>query len=299
MNRRIGTDAGLRVRMFLTMFLLALVYAAFVLLLLRMGVSVVLVIVIAAALLGLQYYFSDQLILLSVGARQVSEQEEPRLHDIVGRLAQMAGLPKPRVAVIDTDAPNALATGRNPRHSVVAVTSGLLRRLSPEEVEAVLAHELSHVVHRDVAVMMMATFFSTVASFLVQFGLWGGVGYGSRGRDRNGAGGSAVIVLVVSAAVWVISFVLIRTLSRYREYEADRGSALITGRPATLASALLKISDQTQRIPDQDLRQVEAASALLIFPTFSRGSLAELFSTHPSLEHRVARLQAMEKRLAE
>src|SRR5579884_4226214 len=287
MRRRVGADLGLRARMLLTMLLLAVLYAAFVWVLLWLRVDLLLVLGLVAILIVVQYAFSDQLVMASIGAREVSEAEAPRLHDIVTRLAQTTDLPKPRVAIVDSPVPNALATGRNPRHSVVAVTTGLLDRLTPEEVEAVLAHELSHVIHRDVKVMTMATVFSTLASFLVQFGLWGGLG----GRDQ---GGSPLVVLLVAAAVWLISFVLIRTLSRYREYEADRGSALITGRPSLLASALLKIADRTSHIPDRDLRQVEGASALMIFPSGVKGSLAELLSTHPSLEHRIERLQRME-----
>lgn len=294
MQRRIGRDAGLQARMLLTLFLLALVYAAFVATLLRLGVNAVAVAGIAALLLGMQYAFSDRLVLVSIGAREVSEQEEPQLHDMVARIAQLAGLPKPRVAVIETAAPNALATGRNPQHALVVVTRGLLERLQPAELEAVLAHELSHVLHRDVQVMLMATFFSTVASYIVQIGMWGGFGGGGRGRNR---GGSVALAVLVAAVVWLISFVLIRTLSRYREYAADQGSAQITGEPTALASALFKIADETQRIPDRDLRQIEGASALLFYPAFSSGSLAELFSTHPSLEHRVARLAAMQATL--
>jgi heat shock protein HtpX len=294
MERRIGRDAGLQARMFLTLFLLAVVYAAFVAVLLRLGVNAVAVACVVALLLGMQYAFSDRLVLLSIGAREVSEQEEPQLHDMVARIAQLAGLPKPRIAVVETAAPNALATGRNPQHALVVVTRGLIGRLEPAELEAVLAHELSHVLHRDVQVMLMATFFSTVASFIVQTGMWGGYGGGGHGRNR---GGSFALVLLVAAVVWLISFVLIRTLSRYREYAADQGSAQITGEPTALASALLKIADDTQRIPDRDLRQVEGASALLFFPAFSSGSLAELFSTHPSVEHRVARLEAMQAKL--
>ena len=293
--RKIGTDTGLTLRMFLTMFLLALVYLAFIGLLwwTRM-VGVGFIIVIALVLLAVQYYFSDRLILYSVGAREASEAEAPALHDIVGRLAQLSGIPKPKIALIQTPTPNALATGRDPKHAVVAVTTGLLERLEPREVEAVLAHELSHVIHRDTGVMAMASFFATVAALIVQSGLWGG--FGGR-RDSRDQGGAFVLIFLVSAAVWAISFVLIRTLSRYREYAADRGSAIITGEPAQLAAALVKISDRIQRIPDRDLRDVEGASALLIFPAVSRGSLSEIFSTHPSLDHRLARLEAMASRM--
>jgi heat shock protein HtpX len=299
MQRKLGTDIGLTARMFLTMFLLALVYLLFIAVLWRLGISLAFLILLAVVLLGAQYYFSDKLILLSLGAREVSEQEAPQLHEIVNRLAQMTGIPKPKVAIIDSPVPNALATGRNPNHALVAVTTGILNQLDEQEMQAVLAHELSHVIHRDIAVMAMASFFATIASFIVQMGLWGGLGgYGDqRDRDRGGSG-AFIVVFAVSAAVWAISFFLIRTLSRYREYAADRGSAIITRDPSRLASALLKISGRMQRIPDSDLRQMQAGSALMFFPAISRGSLGELFATHPSLEHRIARLQAMEAQLS-
>ncbi len=299
MVKRIGTDWGLNVRMILTLFLLACVYLAFMGALYYFGVSAGFIVVIAAILLIAQYYFSDKLILLSLGAREVGEQEAPQLHDMVGRLAAMTGIPKPKVAIIDSRVPNALATGRNPAHSVVAVTTGILETLDAEEMEAVLAHELSHVIHRDMRVMAMASFFATVASFIVQSGLWGGFGGGYGGnRDDRDRGNSFIFIFLISIAVWAISFVLIRTLSRYREYSADRGSAIITGQPSKLASALVKISGRMQRIPDQDLRQVEVGNTLMFFPAISRGSISEIFSTHPSLEHRIAKLQEMEANLA-
>jgi len=299
MVRKIGTDWGLNVRMVLTMFLLACLYLGFMAALAAFGVRFGFIVVIAAVLLIAQYYFSDQLILLSLGAREVSEQEAPQLHDMVGRLAAMTGLPKPRVAIIDSPVPNAMATGRNPKHALVAVTTGILETLDAEEMEAVLAHELSHVIHRDMRVMAMASFFATVASFIVQSGLWGGFygGYGSDREDRD-RGSSFIVVFLVSLVVWAISFVLIRPPSRYREYSADRGSAVITGQPSKLASALVKISGRMQRIPDADLRTVEAGNTLMIFPAVSRGSISEIFSTHPSLEHRLAKLQEMEANLA-
>jgi len=294
MVKRIGTDWGLNVRMVLTLFLLACVYLAFMGALYYFGVNAGFIIVIALVLAVAQYYWSDRLILLSLGAQEVSEQQAPELHDMVGRLAAMTGLPKPKVALIDSPVPNAMATGRDPNHSLVAVTTGILGMLSPEEMEAVLAHEMSHVIHRDMRVMAMASFFATVASFIVQSGMWGGLG-GRRSRDN---GNAFVLIFLVSIVVWAISFILIRTLSRYREYSADRGSAIITGQPSQLASALVKISGRMQRIPDQDLRQVEAGNTLMIFPAISRGSISEIFSTHPSLEHRLAKLQEMEASLA-
>jgi heat shock protein HtpX len=299
MQRRLPGDFGLTARMFLTMFLLAVVYLAFIGVLYWVGLRTIAIIPIAVVLLGLQYYYSDRLILFSLGAREVSEVQAPQLHAIVTRLAQVTGIPKPRVAIVDTPVPNALATGRSPKHALVAVTSGIMQQLNEQELEAVLAHELSHVIHRDMRVMAMASFFATVASFIVQSGLWGGFyGGGYGGRDRRDSGNAFIIIFLVSAAVWAISFFLIRTLSRYREYAADRGSAIITQQPSNLASALIKISGRMQRIPDRDLRQVEVANSLMLFPVAHRGALSEIFSTHPSLEHRLARLQAMEAELS-
>jgi heat shock protein HtpX len=280
--------------MVLTMFLLACLYLVFGAFLFRwIGWPTIIILGLLALA---QYYWSDKLILLSLGAVEVDEQQAPQLHDMVGRLAAMTGIPKPKVAIIDTPVPNAMATGRNPNHALVAVTTGILQQLSPQELEAVVAHELSHVIHRDMRVMAMAGFFATVAAFIVQTGLWGGF-YGG-GRDRRDGGNAFVVIFLVSIVVWAISFVLIRTLSRYREYSADRGSAIITGQPSLLASALVKISGQMQRIPDRDLRAVEAGNTLMFFPAISRGSISEIFSTHPSLEHRVARLQQYEAELS-
>jgi heat shock protein HtpX len=298
MQRRIGNDFGLTTRMFLTMFLLAVVYLIFMGVLWRLGLGLIVIIPVALILLALQYYYSDKLILLSIGAREVSEQEAPQLHQIVTRLAQTTGIPKPKVAIVDTPVPNALATGRDPNHALVAVTTGIMQQVNEPELEAVIAHELSHVIHRDMRVMAMASFFATVASFIVQSGMWGGFYGGYGGRDRRDSSNAFIVIFLVSAAVWAISFVLIRTLSRYREYAADRGSAIITRQPSNLASALIKISGTIQRIPDRDLRQVEAANSLMLFSVAHEGSLSEIFSTHPSLEHRLARLRAMEEELS-
>lgn len=299
MQRRIGNDPGLTLRMFLTMFLLAVVYLVFIGVLWRFGVSLFFIVPVALILLALQYYYSDKLILLSIGAREVSEQEAPQLHQIVTRLAQTTGIPKPKVAIIDTPVPNALATGRDPNHALVAVTTGIMQQVNEPELEAVIAHELSHVIHRDMRVMAMASFFATIASFIVQMGLWGGFYGGGYGRrDSRDSGNAFIFIFLISAAVWAISFVLIRTLSRYREYAADRGSAIITGQPSNLASALVKISGTIQRIPDRDLRQVEAGNSLMLASVAHEGSLSEIFSTHPSLEHRLARLKAMEAELS-
>lgn len=273
------------------MLLLAAVYAAFVTVLWAAGGSVLLIAIVVAGLAIAQYYFSDRLVLAAMGARVVGRAEAPELVERVERLAAQFDLPIPRVAIIDSDAPNALATGRDPSHSVVAVTTGILRRLDGAELDAVLAHELSHVRHRDAAVLTMAAVFATVASFIVQMGFWLGLG----GRDdRDGGRPSIIVVYLVSLVVWLVSFLLIRALSRYRELAADRGSAIMTGSPSQLASALVKISGAMERIPDADLRTVEPASALMLVPAFSRQSLIGLLATHPSLEVRLAQLRRLE-----
>lgn len=274
------------------MLLLAAVYAAFVTVLWMAGGSVFLIAIVVAGLAIAQYYFSDRLVLAAMGARVVDRTAAPELVDRIERLAAQFDLPIPRVAIIDTDAPNALATGRDPSHSVVAVTTGLLARLDGAELDAVLAHEFSHVRHRDAAVLTMAAVFATVAAFIVQMGFWLGLGGGD---DRDGEGRPSIIVVyLVSLVVWLVSFVLIRALSRYRELAADRGSAIMTGAPSQLASALVKISGAVERIPDADLRTVEPASALMLVPAFSRRSLIGLLATHPSLEDRLAQLRRLE-----
>ncbi len=301
-TRWYGRDTGLTVRMFITMFLLFAVYLAFLAILFWAGAGYITIAVVGGILLLVQYFFSDRLVLWSLGARIVSPEEAPQLHGMVDRLVALADLPKPQVAIVDSEVPNALATGRNQRNSVVAVTRGLLERLDPPEVEAVLAHELTHVKNRDMTVITIASFLSTVAFFVMRnfafMGLYGG--YGGRQRNGGGGGGGAgvfALVYLASLLVWLISFFLIRALSRYREYAADRGSAIITGAPSQLSSALLKISDTMQRIPKRDLREVEGANAFFIIPAIGGTSLMELFSTHPSLEHRLARLDRMQREM--
>jgi len=256
---------------------------------------------IVASLAVFQYYTSDKLALLASGARRVDSSEAPELHDMVERLCAMANLPKPGVAIVDTDVPNAFATGRNPKHAVVAVTTGLTRRLEPQEVEAVLAHELSHVANRDVLIMTLASFFAMLAAVLTRFGLYAGM-FGGFGNSRNGNNNDNqvpvwLIVVVVSAVVYAVSWVLIRTLSRYREYAADRGSALITGAPEHLMSALQKISSEMSRIPQQDLREVAGMNALFIIPARVKSGASELFMDHPPLEKRLARLAEISREM--
>jgi heat shock protein HtpX len=286
--------------MFLTMFLLAALYLVFTLVLFNAGVSFTWMIVIVGAMLLAQYYFSDRMVLLSTGAKVISPEQAPELHAMVYRLAAQAGVPKPKVAVVPSPAPNAFATGRSPGHAVVAVTQGLLDRLNPQEIEAVLAHEMTHVHNHDMVVMTLATFFATVASFLMRYFLFfGGVfGGGGSGRDRENSGATMVLVWVVSLLVWVVSFFLIRALSRYREYAADRGSAYLTGAPANLRSALIKISN-SQLTRQPALGHTDAINAFLIVPSFKGfgESFGELLSTHPSLKHRLAYLEELERQI--
>ncbi|MDN5344502.1 MAG: heat shock protein HtpX [Clostridia bacterium] len=294
MRRQLGGDAGLTARMFFTMFLLAAVYLLFLAVLWQAGVGYTGLIVFVAIMLGVQYYFSDRMVLWSMGAKEVSPREAPELHALVERLAALADLPKPRVAIVPTPMPNAFATGRSPAHAVVAVTTGILERLDPPELEAVLGHELSHVKNRDMTVLTLASFFATVASFIVQnFFYWGGA-FGGRDRDERN---NTMLVYMVSLVVWLVSYFLIRALSRYREFAADRGSAILTGAPGQLASALVKISGSMARIPERDLRQAEAFNAFFIIPAINSNSLMELFSTHPSLERRLAYLRKLEREM--
>ena len=289
-RRSYGRDAGLTLRMLITSGLLGLLYVGFALaliLLLKVGIVPMLLIVIGIAFF--QYYTSDKLALAAAGAKIVSREDAPALHDMVERLCAMADLPKPRIAIMNTPVPNAFATGRSPKHAAVCVTTGLWDRLEPKEVEGVLAHELSHVANRDVLIMTVASFFAMLAAILTRFGLYAGMFGGGGRRDNNGPP-IWLIVVAVSALVYVISFILIRTISRYREYAADRGSALITGAPEYLMSALQKISSQMTLIPNQDLRKVEGMNAFFIIPAKARGAAAELFMDHPPLEKRIAAL---------
>lgn len=291
-GRRLPRDGSLVARLTLSYFFLAVLYLAFMWVLYRVGLGLLPMVAIAGGLLLVQYYYSDRMVLSAMGAREVQPQDLPDVHTMVERLAAQVDLPKPRIALMRTDMPNAFATGRDPAHAVVCVTSGILARLNGPELEAVLAHELTHVKNRDMTIITMASFFATVASFIVQWAFmfmpYGGMGGG--GRNRNNMG----LVYLASILVWIISFFLIRAVSRYREYAADRGSAIITGAPSQLMSALQKISGVMSRIPTRDLRQVENMSALFIMPAVSRDSLLELFQTHPSLEHRLAALKRME-----
>ena len=295
-----GRDAGLTFRIVLTSAMLGLLYVLFAVVLLQvLNVGLVPALVIVIAIAVVQYWTSDKLALAASGAKIVSAEEAPDLHAMVERLCAMADLPKPRIAVIPTEVPNAFATGRNPKHAAVAVTNGLWKRLDPPEVEAVLAHELSHIANRDVLIMTVASFFAMLAAILTRFGLYAGMfggGYGGR-RDNNNQVPIWLIVFAVSVVTYVISYVLIRTISRYREFAADRGSALITGAPENLMSALQKIASGITQIPDRDLREVAGMNAFFIVPTNWRQQVGELFMDHPPLEKRLAALAKISREM--
>lgn len=286
-------DRGLQVRMIGTLLLLVIVYFIFIGVLAYIGINSLLLIVIVIFMLLLQYFFSDRLVLLSMGARLVSEQEEPHLHQVMTRLCAIGGITQPRIAIVDKAIPNAFATGRSPKNSVIAVTTGLLSMLNQEELEAVLAHELSHVKNRDVMVITLASLISTAAFFIFRNSFMI-----PQSGGRNGKDFLWIIIPILAAAVWAISFLLIKALSRYREYSADRGSAILTGQPSQLASALMKISGQMERVPTTDLREVEGMNAFFIIPAISGSSIVALFATHPSIEQRIAALGRIEQEMA-
>ncbi|MEV0615920.1 zinc metalloprotease HtpX [Nonomuraea sp. NPDC050404] len=296
MSTRFASDSGLTRRMVVTMFLLGLLYVVFVGVLIALGVRALTVLVLAGGLLVVQYFLSDRIALFAMHGREVSPQEAPELHGLIDRLCALADMPKPRVAIADSDVPNAFATGRNQKKAVVCVTTGLLRRLEPQELEGVIAHELSHVAHRDVAVMTIASFLGIVAGLMTRFALYSGLG----GRRNGGQGGLPIgaIILLVSVIVYAVSFLLTRALSRYRELAADRAGALLTQRPSALASALTKVSGEMARIPTRDLREAEPFNAFYFAPALAKGeTLANLFSTHPPLERRLTQLADISRQL--
>jgi heat shock protein HtpX len=280
--------------MVLTTFMLGLLYVVFFVVLYQLlNLGIGLAILLMGGLLLLQLFTSDKLALAASGAKVVERDQAPELHDMVERLCALSDLPKPRIAVIDTDVPNAFATGRSPKHSAVAVTRGLWERLEQKEIEGVLAHELSHIANRDVIIMTVASFFAMVAAMLVRMGIFSSMFGGGGNRDNNNQVPVWLIVMLVAIITYAISFILIRAISRYREYAADRGSALMTGAPENLMSALQKIASRMTQIPQRDLREVEGMNAFFIVPTSLRHSFTELFHTHPPLEKRLARLAAI------
>jgi heat shock protein HtpX len=282
--------------MLLTLFLLGLVYAVLIGVLFAAGASTISIAVIAGVLFLIQYFTSDKIALYSMGAREVSPQEAPQFHALIERLCIQANLPKPRVAIADMAMPNAFAIGRSPKTATVCATTGLLRLLTPAELEGVMGHELTHVQNRDVMVMTIAGFFAAIASFIVQMGFWFGGAFDN--RDNRDSGPAFIVVILVSAAVYVVSWLLLQALSRYREFAADRGSAIITGRPSALISALRRIDSGMGMIPQQDLRAASnELAAFYIFPPRAKQSIANLFSTHPPLDKRIAALERLEAQL--
>jgi heat shock protein HtpX len=289
--RKLGRDPGLTARITLTFFLLGALYVVLIGALFAAGVGAILIAFIAGGLLLLQLFTSDKLALRAMGAREVSPQEAPEFHAMIERLCLQADLPKPRVAVAQTEMPNAFALGRSPKSATVCATTGIMELLSPAELEGVMAHELTHVANRDVVVMTIASFFATIASYIVQFGFF----FGGGGDDDDSAGFFALIL--VSLVVYAVSFFLLRALSRYREFAADRGAGIITGRPSALSSALLKISGRMERIPQQDLRASSELAAFYIFPPTVKSAIGNIFSTHPPLEKRLEKLGQLEAQL--
>jgi heat shock protein HtpX len=286
-----GRDTGLQARMLLTMFLLGLVYVVFMGVLFAAGAGVITIVFFAAVMFAVQLFASDKLALRAMGAREVSPAEAPELHAMIERLCIQADLPKPRIAIADTPMPNAFAMGRSQKHSTVCATTGIMNMLTPTELEGVMAHELTHIANRDVAIMTLASFFASIASMITQFGFFFGGGH----SDSDDDGPGFLVVVLVSMVVYVISFLLMQALSRYREFAADRGAAVITGRPSGLASALMKISGVNERIPAQDLRVASEMQAFFIAPVGQR--VAGLFATHPPIEKRLEALQRLEAQL--
>jgi heat shock protein HtpX len=290
-----GRDTGLQVRMVVTLFLLGAVYALLVGVLFAAGAGGITILIVAGGLLALQFFTSDKLALRAMGAHQVSPQEAPQLHALIERLCVQADLAKPRIYVMNTSMPNAFAMGRSRKAAAVCATTGILELLSPSELEGVMAHELTHIINRDVMVMTLASFFASLASMIVQFGFFFGGGFGGSSDDDDNP--SIMVVILVSLAVYIISFFLMQALSRYREFAADRGAAVITGRPSALSSALLKISGTMARIPQTDLRAHAEMNAFYIFPASAKNSIFNLFSTHPPIEKRIAALSRLEAQL--
>ena len=300
---RYQSDKGLVRRMFGTMFGLGLLYVVLIAVLLVFIKSTVLVIVIAGGILFCQWYFSDTMAMRSMRAVEVTPEQAPQLHAIIDRLCALADMPKPRVAIADMDIPNAFATGRTPKRAVVCVTTGLLRRLDVQELEGVLSHELSHVAHRDVTVMTLASFAGVLAGLLARVWMFGGMGGNGRDNRSNNDSNAAVVlfvVLIVSVVIYALAFLLTRSLGRYRELSADRAGALLTGNPSALASALQKVSGDIAAIPDRDLRQAESVSAFAFAPAFThKTSLSTIFMTHPPLEKRLEQLAKISAQLGQ
>jgi len=286
-------DSGLTARMIVSFAVLTILYIVFLSVLAYVGVGAIAIAVIAGIMIIAQWYFSDKIVLWSTGAKIVSREQFPELHDLVERIVARNNLSKPRIAVVNSRMPNAFATGKTPKSSIVAVTTGLMDQLDTEELQGVIAHEMAHIKNRDVLVLTLASVFSVIAWYLMRFGMYGAM-FGGHGRRGDQGAGGMMLILLVAIVTWIVSFLIIRAISRYREYVADRDGALITGKPSKLASALLKISGTMKRIPTRDLREVEGMNAFFIIPAVSGDALTSLFSTHPSVDQRVKKLMEME-----
>ena len=280
--------------MLFTMFLLGALYVAFAGILFAAGAGIGIMVLFLAGMSLAQLFLSDKLALAAMGAKVVSPAEAPGLHAMIERLCIQADLPKPKIAIANTDVPNAFAMGRSQKSATVCATTGIIETLEPHELEGVMAHELTHVKNRDVMIMTIVSFFASVAAMITQFGFFFG---GGMGHDDEDSGPAFIVVLLASMVVYVVSFFLMMALSRYREFSADRGAALITGRPSALASALMKLSGAMQRVPEQDLRQAERMNAFFIVPAGVKSSITGLFMTHPPMEKRIEALQRMESQL--
>jgi heat shock protein HtpX len=308
-SRNIKPDRGLTTRMLMTGFFFVVLYAVFIAVLFYFLRSLVLILIIGVGVLFAQYWFSAKIAMYAMHAKEVTPEQAPELHGVIDRLVALADMPKPRVAIAQTDVPNAFATGRSPKAAVVCVTTGLLRRLDEPEVEAVLSHEISHVAHRDVAVMTIASGLGMLAGLLTRVMFYSEI-FGGGGRDNNQsqAAGIEMIIMLVSVVVYFISFLLTMALSRYRELAADRSGAILIGRPSLLASALVKITGEMGRIPTKDLRAAEPFNAFFFAPAVANGatqgggggfSFGQLFRTHPTLEKRLAQLDSLERQLGQ
>jgi heat shock protein HtpX len=291
-------DWQLTFRMAISFLVLTLIYLAFLSFIsMYFGLGILPISIIAGLMIGAQWFFSDRIVLWSTGTKLVSKEQNPLLHEIIENLAQKANLPKPKIGIMQSDVPNAFATGKSPKSSVVVVSSGIMKILNKEELEGVLSHEITHIRHRDVTIITLASLFSTIAWFLMQSSMWGSMwgGYGYGGRQQQGGG--AFLILIVAAIVWFLSFLIIRAISRYRELAADRGGAYLTGKPLNLSHALMKIEGKVKVAPPQQLKAIEGHNAFFIIPAISGSTLARFFSTHPSVEERIKRLLEIEQEL--
>lgn len=292
-------DWQLTFRMAISFFVLTLIYLAFLSFIsMYFGLGILPIAIIAGLMIGAQWFFSDKIVMWSTGTKIVSKEEQPVLHEIVEELAAKAKIPKPRIGVMANDTPNAFATGKTPRSSVVVVSSGIMKILSKDELEGVLSHELTHIRHRDVTIITLASLFSTIAWYLMQSSMWGsmwGGGYGYGGRQQQG--GNLFLVLIVAAIVWFLSFLIIRAISRYRELAADRGGAFLTGQPMNLSRALMKIGGRVKAAPVTQIKKMEGMNAFFIIPAVSGQTIAKFFSTHPPIEERIKRLMEIEREL--